>query len=212
MKKLLFIFFSIMLSSPATGDVDSVVITPAHNIEDLNELPVDFKEKVIRKNMPFIRSYWQYTPDIRLCLDSGVSEASLKKALSYWERLGYRFGDVVVERADHSCMSGGRTGEITILLFNNSVDFDFSNHLAVTLVHYHTTKKYIIRSQIYINSYGASKERALEHEIGHALGWTHYNRRYHLMNKNHDAGGHDATGLKRSSYDKQVFDIISSLD
>ena len=32
------------------------------------------------------------------------------------------------------------------------------------------------------------------------------------MNKNHDAGGHDATGLKRSSYDKQVFDIISSLD
>ena len=212
MKKFFYCLLMLFIATQSSADAGKFVSTPTHNIDDLDALSVDFKEKILRKNTPFIRSYWQYAPDIRLCLDSGVSEVRLRKALSYWERLGYEFGTITVERNTNQCFAGGTIGEITILLFNNSVNFDFSDHLAVTQIHYHTTKKYIIKAQIYINSYGASKERTLEHEIGHALGWAHYNRRYHLMHENHNFGGHDSTGLKRSTYNDHIEDITSTSD
>ena len=106
---------------------------------------------------------------------------------------------------------GGYNGEIVVLLFNNSIG-DFSDKLAITRVYYHTSQKYILKAQIYINRYGAQKERALEHEIGHAMGWSHYNRRYHLMHENHNSGGHDTTGLRRNTYDSQIERITTSAD
>jgi hypothetical protein len=204
------IFFCLSHLSEAVAS--NFISIPIHEGPDLDALPADFKEKIIRKRVPFIRSYWISPPDIRLCLTSGVSPARLRKALSYWERLGYKFGTVSIERDTSTCFSGGRYGEITILLFNNSVNFDFSSHLAITQVYYHTSLKYIMRAQIYINSYGSKKERTLEHEIGHALGWAHYNRRYHIMNENHNFGGHDSTGLKRSAYNDYIEDITNTSD
>ena len=39
------------------------------------------------------------------------------------------------------------------------------------------------------------KSRILEHEIGHALGWSHCNRRGHIMNPEWSRGGWDDFGL-----------------
>ena len=40
------------------------------------------------------------------------------------------------------------------------------------------------------------KETVLEHEIGHALGYLHYNKINHLMNSKWTQGGWDSDGLK----------------
>ena len=40
------------------------------------------------------------------------------------------------------------------------------------------------------------KETVLEHEIGHALGYLHYNKINHLMNSKWTQGGWDKDGLK----------------
>jgi len=212
MKKFFCIVVFLCFGCQSEAIASDFISIPIHESSDLEAIPADFKEKVIRKRVPFIRSYWISPPDIRLCLSSGVSEVRLRKALTYWERLGYEFGVITVEKSSYECSSGGRYGEITILLFNNSVNFDFSSHLAVTQVYYHTSLKHIMKAQIYINSYGSKKERTLEHEIGHALGWAHYNRRYHIMHENHNFGGHDSTGLKRNAYNDHIEDITNTSD
>jgi predicted Zn-dependent protease len=38
----------------------------------------------------------------------------------------------------------------------------------------------------------------LEHELGHALGFLHFNRINHLMNQKWEMGGWDTEGLKNS--------------
>jgi len=43
----------------------------------------------------------------------------------------------------------------------------------------------------------AIKETVLEHELGHALGYLHYNKIEHLMNSKWIYGGWDTDGLER---------------
>ena len=40
------------------------------------------------------------------------------------------------------------------------------------------------------------KETVLEHELGHALGFLHYNKNNHLMNQKWILGGWDKDGLE----------------
>ena len=44
------------------------------------------------------------------------------------------------------------------------------------------------------------------------MGWSHYNRRYHLMHENHNNGGHDTTGLRKNIYDQQIERITTDVD
>jgi len=209
MKKIFLLFLSAALLS-MTASAENPNNVEYYAPADLNELPADFKEKIIRKRTPFIKSYWSYPPDILLCHDSGVSDTRLRKAMKYWERLGYEFGKIIIESNPSQCIDNDTRGLITILLFNNTIDI--GPNLAVTKVYYNTKAKYILRAQIFISPYSAKKERVLEHEIGHALGWSHFNRRYHMMHENDREGGHDSMGLHVTCYNDQIADIINDLD
>ena len=63
-----------------------------------------------------------------------------------------------------------------------------------------------MKAKIFIFPKAASKERVLEHEIGHALGWPHINRPYHIMNSNWHTGGHNSGGLKLKLFYKRYID------
>ena len=45
--------------------------------------------------------------------------------------------------------------------------------------------------------HNAHKDRVLEHEIGHALGWQHYRQRYHIMHPEWRYGGYDSYGIRK---------------
>ncbi len=168
------------------------------------------QEDVFFKKKPFLSTYWKSTPALRICPDSGVSLARAQRAVSYWERLGYSIGPVIVDSGfDMTCFNGGRIGEITVMLVTS--DINMENHLAITRNHYYTDTKEILKAQIYILISAASKERVLEHEIGHALGWMHYNRMYHIMHALYKNSGHGSSGLGISEYRRQVEDIESSI-
>ena len=70
-----------------------------------------------------------------------------------------------------------------------------------------TRTSQIIQIQIYINRYGAEKLLVLEHEIGHALGWSHRRERYHLMNENWNDIGHATTGLSFRDYQREILKL-----
>ena len=52
----------------------------------------------------------------------------------------------------------------------------------------------ILYAKIYMRS--DVRETVLEHEIGHALGYLHYNKINHLMNEKWQQGGWDKEGLE----------------
>jgi len=210
--KNIFLALLVLINCQNHAMASDTIETPIHQEVELNAIPAGFRDRIARRSVPFIQSYWNVVPDIRLCTDSGVSEVRLRSALGFWERLGYEFGNIIVNNNSVACFRGGYNGEIVILLFSTSAGFDFSDKLAVTQTYYHTSQRYILKAKIYINRYGAERERTLEHEIGHAMGWSHYNRRHHLMHENHNNGGHDTTGLRRNIYDDQIERITTDVD
>ena len=145
---------------------------------------------------------WKMSPGITVCGSSGVSSFRISKAVKYWEKLGYKFDYI---RFDHAinCHTP-RFGEIMITLPDQ--DFQFDNHLASTRITISNKTKEIVKAKILIFPKSAEKERVLEHEIGHALGWPHINQPYHIMNSNWHTGGHNSSGLRLRLFYKNYID------
>ena len=135
---------------------------------------------------------WQMAPGITVCNNSGVHSYRVSQSVKYWERLGYKFDYI---RYDDSISCGEpRYGEIIITLPNQ--EFDFGNHLASTRITISNKTKEIVKAKIFVFPKTANKERVIEHELGHALGWSHINQPFHIMNSNWHTGGHNSSGLK----------------
>ncbi len=135
---------------------------------------------------------WNMKPGVTVCSNSGAESFRVSQAIKYWERLGYAFDYI---RYDSSIACGEpRYGEIIITLPDQG--FNFGDHLASTRITISNKTKEIVKAKIFMFPKTANKERVLEHEIGHALGWPHINQPYHIMNSNWHTGGHNSSGLK----------------
>ncbi len=141
---------------------------------------------------PFRKAEWDEPPTVRICAETRIQMYRMSKALSYWEALGHQFGPVIM---DHSIICNQPAhGEIVLML--PDVGFDTSK-IASTSLYTHTINKNIVMAKINITPSSARKERVIEHEIGHALGWAHYNQKFHMMNSNWFFGGYDSKGLRK---------------
>jgi len=147
---------------------------------------------------PKISAWWQFSPQVVVCERSKLKESKVKSAISYWEKLGYKFEPIMFVK-DHnlSCLNGPAFGEIVIDM--PSQEFDFTN-LGQTKTSRSIELSLIIRAKIEIQNMGLEKERVLEHEIGHALGWEHTRRSYHMMHPAWQRGGWDSAGLRHNRY------------
>jgi len=64
-------------------------------------------------------------------------------------------------------------------------------------------------SEIYFQNQTASlKEKIVEHELGHALGWKHHNRSSHIMHPNLDSTGRSVIGVEIRDYNERISDIL----
>jgi hypothetical protein len=135
---------------------------------------------------------WELIPKIRVCTDSGVSISRTKQALSYWEKHGYEFGAIYGDPFS-MCMTP-KHGEILITIPDGTFD---TNHMASTRLYTDTQSGKIVRAKIQMLPHNARKDRVLEHEIGHALGWAHYRQRYHIMHPKWRHGGYDSQGIRK---------------
>jgi hypothetical protein len=136
---------------------------------------------------------WNAEPAIFVCAGAPVNRVRVENAISVWERLGYKIHGPFMNSTIPACLTNSMMrGMITISL--NGQDFP-EKKAAITRT-YRTKDGAIVGAKIEIKSKWSRSERVLEHELGHALGWDHYSRRYHMMNPIHDYGGWDMTGLK----------------
>lgn len=144
---------------------------------------VTFRRKVTKKGQ------WQSDPSIIICGGAPITEERVRSAMAWWESRGYKFGPLIVKESNHPCHQSGMTGFITIEPASSSFDYEY---LAIT--HVKTHKDEILSAKIVIRG-RSEKERIIEHELGHSLGWSHFNRRNHIMNPNWEDGGWSDTGL-----------------
>ena len=140
---------------------------------------------------PVRKAVWETDPKVRVCASTKISMYRVENAIKYWERLGYNFKysykDYIID-----CMEP-RYGEIIVTL----PEGDFSgHHMASTRIYTSNRTGNIVMAKIFILPINGMKERVLEHEIGHALGWSHYNQKTHIMHPTWRYGGHDSYGLK----------------
>ncbi len=140
---------------------------------------------------PVRKAVWETDPKVRVCASTKISMYRVENAIKYWEKLGYSFKysykDYIID-----CMEP-RYGEIIITLPEGGFS---GHHMASTRIYTSNRTGNIVMAKIFILPINGMKERVLEHEIGHALGWNHYNQKTHIMHPTWRYGGHDSYGLK----------------
>ena len=197
---------AIALLCMANGPVPAPMI---YDAEDLVSMHPDTQEAIRFRRRPILSAWWAETPAVRVCASSGVSEARMNRALDYWRRLGYNLDRVWYDDGSALCTGPGVSGEITIAIVNS--DVPVGNNLAVTQNFHNRHTHEMIRARIWVFPATVGKELLLEHELGHALGWAHYNRYLHVMNADYAEIGHDSTGLRSREYQAEKQRIQESI-
>ena len=154
---------------------------------------------------PNISSYWKITPIVKVCKVLPIPNSRVERALDYWRRLGYTFEEVIYDDESMSCAGRPLFGEIVITIPGQKFNYD---NIALTRRSANKEMNMILYAEVHMQAKYITKERVLEHEIGHALGWDHTARRYHMMHRTWDFGGHDSIGLNNKRY-KELSEELS---
>lgn len=140
---------------------------------------------VIHKDYYYKKSYsWYQAPKVIVCKDSPYNKKTVENAVSIWRKEGISILNVVLENNYNQCNStSGKKGYIQIMGYRGS--FKQSNYLAYTWDRtYLNNSSRTFGSEIeFANDVSNNNFNLLVHEIGHALGYEHYNHKYDIMNR-----------------------------
>lgn len=166
------------------------------------------------QNTDFLESpvvgFWNFqeSPEIIVC-DFIVPLEKVKNATKFWEKLGYKFSEVRLEKSLDECFSAEpKYGQIRIRMINSNEILEMNNMIAMTRLRSNSKNFNILSADIIVHGFISQKELALEHEIGHALGWKHTNVRGHIMNPVWEKIGEISKGMKYSDYCSQIYSLL----
>jgi hypothetical protein len=137
---------------------------------------------------------WKDPPMIRVCYNLPEFKYRVDRALMFWRYLGYEFGEVVYEDASEWCVGKVRRMDGSITLMPNRRYLGDGIYAITTR---HTEKKRIIGVRVEISRMGYGEDLLIEHEIGHAMGWTHSPQPGHIMYPYLKQSGTSSDGLKK---------------
>jgi hypothetical protein len=108
--------------------------------------------------------------------------------MKYWEDLGYKFSAIW---DDFECFNVSVPGSITIDTASQEImpGAGGSTHYIYDDI---TMRIHLADIEVLLK-----KDRVLEHELGHALGWSHTKSKGHIMNSQLNLGGWNSDGLKK---------------
>ena len=146
------------------------------------------------ENRPPQVGHWNRTPTVIVCEYAPISEVQIASAIRFWEHLGYNFYTTQYKYDPlGKCTADNPMGYIIIHLISSGIRMDDSS-LAQTHFYVDNNTKTIDWAKIYFRA--DIRDTVLEHELGHALGFLHFNKINHLMNQKWEMGGWDKNGLE----------------
>jgi hypothetical protein len=163
--------------------------------ETIFEEPSPAIEVVSFLKTPTREGNWKNPPGVFVCSQTPITQGRINQAIRVWERLGYEIEGAFMRIDLPVCQREEDFSWGNIIIRLRGQDFP-EDKLAVTRTFKRVEDGTIVGAVIEIQAFAPEKERTMEHEIGHALGWKHFNRKYHLMNSIHTFGGWDTYGLR----------------
>lgn len=156
----------------------------------------NFERIPLVENRPVQVATWNLTPTVIVCQYAPVSQRQITKAVAFWKNLGHRFYSTQYKHDPmNKCLMDEPVGYIVIHLVTGGIKLEDAA-LAQTRFYIDNLTNNIIYAKIYMRS--DVRETVLEHELGHALGFLHFNKINHLMNEKWAMGGWDKDGLENT--------------
>ena len=147
-------------------------------------------------NSPPQVATWLRTPTVIVCEHAPVTQRQIIKAVNFWKKLGHRFYTTQYKHDPlNKCLMESPEGYIIIHLVTAGVPME-DKALAQTHFYIDNLTNKIMYAKIYMRR--DIRETVLEHELGHALGFLHFNKINHLMNEKWEQGGWDTEGLEKA--------------
>ena len=160
-----------------------------------NDYKSNFRHIPAIETGPIRVAVWKRPPTVIVCKYAPVKEPQIEKAVKFWRDLGHKFFKTQYKYEPLSkCNSGAPIGYILVHLVTQNIKLDHDS-LAETHFFIDNDTNEVDWAIIYMRS--LTKDIVLEHEIGHALGYLHFNKINHLMNSKWIYGGWDTNGLER---------------
>ena len=148
---------------------------------------------LIHKSIPQVAT-WLRTPTVIVCEHAPVTQRQIIKAVNFWKKLGHRFYTTQYKHDPlNKCLMDEPEGYIVVHLVTAGIDLE-ETALAQTRFYINNLTNKIMYAKIYMRP--DVRETVLEHELGHALGFLHFNKINHLMNEKWAQGGWDTEGLE----------------
>ena len=140
---------------------------------------------VIHKEHYNKKSYdWSSAPNVIVCKDSPYKKETVEKAVAIWKKEGIDIGNVYEETNSNKCDSKeGKKGYIQIYGYRNG--FKKEDYFARTW-DWRSRKdrsKFWGAEIEFRPNIKNSQFKLLVHELGHTLGFKHYEDKYDIMNR-----------------------------
>tara|TARA_Y100000034_G_scaffold30565_1_gene37365 strand:- start:2081 stop:2605 length:525 start_codon:yes stop_codon:yes gene_type:complete len=149
------------------------------------------------QNRPPQVGTWHAAPTVIVCEAAPISETQITSAVQFWKRLDYEFNRTQYKQTHSAvkdaCQDKSPAGYIVIHLVTQGIKME-DTALAQTHFYVDNDTTEIEWAIIYIRN--DIRATILEHELGHALGFLHFNQINHLMNEKWTMGGWDKEGLE----------------
>ena len=154
----------------------------------------NFERIPLVENRPPQVATWSRTPTVIVCEHTPISHAQINSAVNFWKRLGYDFFTTQYKHDPlNKCLIEAPKGYIIIHLITAGIKLE-ETALAQTQFYVNNDTNEIEWAIIHMRN--DIRETVLEHELGHALGFLHFNKINHLMNEKWTMGGWDKEGLE----------------
>jgi hypothetical protein len=154
----------------------------------------NFKRIPLVENRPPQVATWSMTPTVIVCEHAPINQTQINSAVNFWKRLGYKFYTIQYKYDPlNKCLIDAPKGHIIIHLVTAGIKLE-ENALAQTRFYVDNNTNEIEWAIIYMRN--DIRATVLEHELGHALGFLHYNQINHIMNEKWAMGGWDKEGLE----------------
>ena len=146
------------------------------------------------QNVPPRVATWKRTPTVIICNSAPINESQAAKAVKFWKALGHRFLTTQFHYDPlDKCRNMTPIGYIVVQLITQETKLD-EDSLAVTHFYVNNDTNEVDWAIIYLKK--DIRDTVLEHELGHALGYLHFNKINHVMNSKWTQGGWDTDGLE----------------